>query len=377
MRIGIIATSYPPNRDGVSVSVASLAAGLRRRGHETFVITPRARGASYPAYVLPVRSLPVPKNLSTELRLPYRGLGSGLLFFRRHKIDLIHSVDPFLSGPWAIAVAKLLGVPHIHTFHTHFETYPYFRFPGYQYGFRLMARQVCNLTDAVVAPTAKIATYLKKIGVTVPITTLLNIPPPRSLWPIEKDSALVRKFGIRQEDFVFVTFGRVAKEKGLERALAALSPLMRGNPNVKYVIAGHGPAIAVLKSLARDLDISEQVIFFGAYDREQLPRIASIASAFMFTSRTDTQAITLLEAMQCGLPVVSIDDDCVDYILHHGSNGFKVKEDQLAKTCNRLVRDAVLLRKLTTNALQTAGEFDNERILAQWEDLFQRVVAGV
>lgn len=375
MRVGIIATSYPPNRDGVSVSIASLVEGLRRSGHESFVITPRARGAVYPDYVLPVRSLPIPKNLSAELRLPYGGLRSGFFFFRRNKVDVIHSVDPFLSGPQGIVFAKLLGVPHIHTFHTHFETYPYFRFPGYEYSLRLMARQVCNLTDTVVAPTEKIATYLAKIGVRVPIHTLLNIPPERSLWPTDRDTAVAEKFRLMPDDFVFVTFGRVAKEKGLDRGLAALSPLMRKNPKVKYLIAGHGPAINTFKGLARDLGIAGQVIFTGPYDRVQLPKITSVASAFLFTSRTDTQAITLLEAMQCGLPVVSIDDDCVDYILQHGKNGLKIKESQLAKACARLVREPQLRDRLAANALKTVEKFDPEEILEKWIGIFKMTIS--
>lgn len=375
MRVGILTASYPPNRDGVSVSVAALVDGLRSRGHQVAVVTPRAKGDwEYPAHVLPVRSFPVPGSFSLELRLPYGGLRSAVRFLSDSKIDVLHSVDPFLTGPLGIAFSKLLGVPHLHAFHTHLETYPYLQFPGYPAAFRLMARQVCNLCDAVVAPTAKIATYLRRIGVSVPIHQLLNVPPPRTLYPAIPGAPQATIPGLSPDDAVFVTFGRVAKEKGLERAIAALSVLMRRHPRVKYLIAGHGPEIPALRTLARDLGVAQQVLFSGPYERSDLPALCARALAFVFTSRTDTQAITLLEAMQCGLPVVSIDDDCVDYLLRHGHNGFKVRESQLAKACARLVEHADLRQRFAAEAAKTAAGIDRESILDGWVQGFQSLL---
>jgi glycosyltransferase involved in cell wall biosynthesis len=376
MTIGIVANTYPPDLNGVSVTTANLVEKLREKGVKVVVAIPRVKGVDYPDYVLPLKSLHLPKKMRTDIQIPFLWKEEVIEFFSEQKVDLIHSHDTFFGGLEASQIAKELQIPCVHTYHTFIEAYKSIDIPGYKTFIREFSRQVCNKYDHIIALSSKIYLYLKELKITAPTSQFLNVTSLEHLEPKEFDTNFAMRFGIQKNDFVVITFGRVSKEKGLDKALEVIAPLLKTHKNTKYIIAGHGAAIKILSKKAQKLGIADQVIFAGKYDPQNLAQLCSLAKFFLFTSTTENLPTTLLEAMYCGLPVVAVDDDSVDYILRPRENGLKTEIDKISYLCGELYSNPELLATLSQNAIESAKVIASRDIAQEYIELYRRVIEG-
>ncbi len=374
MNIGLIANTYYPNLNGVSVSLVKLVEELKKQGVNPYVVVPRIKNYEYPENILPVRSLSYPKRIHADLKIAYLYKSQAIDFFKEHNIELLHSHETMQGGNTAVSIAKRLGIPHIHTYHTFVETYNYFKIPAYKLWVRQKTRYVCNNSELVIAPSPKIRHYLLDIGLRSKIKYLINIPNNQHLKRVAKDKKLLAAYGIKPQDFVFITFGRVAKEKGLDRAIKMLEPLLKQYPDMKYLIAGKGQDEVRLKALVEKRGLEGKVVFAGTYTQDTLSALASLGDCFLFTSTSDNQPGTILEAMTVGLPVVSIDDDSVDYLVVDGENGFKREISQLPKFCEKLYKDRELLERMSKNAEESARALSGDAIVGRYIDVYKNVI---
>lgn len=376
MKIGILTNSYPPNLNGVSISVEALYTELTKQGHEVFLATPGIKKQKYPKNILALRSVELPKNLSPDLKLPYLYLNSLKNFFKKNQVEIIHTHDTFFGGIEGAMLGLILKIPTVHTFHTMVEDYNYFKIPGYKRMISTLVKDICNQYNHLISPSQKIYDYLLEKGVKIPISQISNVVNLKGLgrkvtaWEIQE---MRKKLGINQEDFVFITFCRIAQEKGLENSIKVLQNILLNNSKVKYLIAGWGPYSGELKKLVVKLKLEKQVIFYGRYDRRDLPLICKISHVFLFTSKTENQPTNIWEAMYLGLPVISIDDSSVDYILKPGFNGFKNKLTNLEKVCLDILTNTDL-KKLSKNASVTAKNSSPEKIAKQHIDLYKQII---
>jgi phosphatidylinositol alpha 1,6-mannosyltransferase len=111
-----------------------------------------------------------------------------------------------------------------------------------------------------------------------------------------------RALGIADDDLVVLYVGRIAREKGLEHALAAMQALHGTSPTIRFVCVGDGPYEAELRAAA-----PSHVIFTGRLSGEPLSTAYASSDVFLFPSVTDTFGNVLLEAMASGLVVVAAD----------------------------------------------------------------------
>jgi len=373
MNIGVLTITYYPNLNGLSLTTKKLVEELRKYGINMYVITSRIPGVEYPDYVLPINSFRLPENYSPDIRFPYPFKRNIIRFLKEKNIELLHSQDPYL-GILGNSIAKKLQIPHINSYHTFIEEYPYLNFPGYKYVARAITRKLCNECDLVVALTTKMERYLQNVKIKTPITFLHNVPNISHLSKNIPDPAVMNKFGIKESDFVFITFGRVAKEKNINTGIDILEPLIKKYKNIKYIIAGMGPEIVPLKKIVQTRGLDEYVIFTDKYEPETLSTIANLAHCFLFTSYTDVQPTSILEAMACGLPVISLDDDSVDYILKDGHNGIKCTLNTIREKCESVYLDQNLLNRLSTNAFESASILGEKDITLQWINTYKTLI---
>ena len=374
MNIGILTNTYPPNLNGVSISVKNLEQGLMEKGVNVFVATPQVENVVYPDHVLGLRALATNDDFSPDLYLPYRFIDDAVEFFRKNKVDLIHTHDIFVGGAEGIVIAEKLGIPCIHTFHTFVESYPYLNVPKRREIVRTHIRLVCNNYTHVTAPSLKVYKYLAKVGFKTPVTQLINVPTQKNLKVIPKDRLLAEKYDIKDEDFVFITFCRIAKEKSVEIGMEILRKILLRTENVKYLICGQGPEIDDLKKVASSLGIGDKVIFTGKYTPDDLSDLASLANVFVFTSHTENLPTNLFEAMCLGLPVLSVDDESVDYLLKHGVNGYKGSVEELGEKALELYESSELVEELSQNALDSANKLLSKDVAQDYIDLYTRVI---
>ena len=377
MRIGILTNTFPPNKDGVSVAVDSLKRNLEKLGHKVFVATPEIPNTVYPKNVLALPSFSLDEKISSDRRLSNLYSGKIVDFFKSKDIQIIHSHDTISGGAEAVLIAFQLDIPCVHTFHTLVEEYQYYSFPGYKPLVRKYLRAVCNSYEIVIAPSSKIYKHLLKMGVKIPLSQIQNIPNLDDLRsPLNKTllKKIKTKIGYSNKDQICLTFCRIAKEKGLYEGIESLKKVFKSKPNVKYIIAGAGPEEKALKDYLKKNKFENRVFLLGQYDRQDLNTIASLADVFVYTSTTDNLPTNIYESMFFGLPVVSINDSSVDYLLKDGENGFKSSLSKVPLNIIKILNDQVLLKRLSKNAKLSAKKIKPRGVTEQHLKLYNQTI---
>jgi teichuronic acid biosynthesis glycosyltransferase TuaC len=126
--------------------------------------------------------------------------------------------------------------------------------------------------------------------------------------PIEK-SAARQALNLPTDAKIIIGVGNLIESKGFHRVIPMLINLRKKHGDVRYLIVGpngsHGDMSGALKSMASDLGLSEAVVFYGRQPHEKLNEFYSAADAFVLATEYEGWANVFLEAMACGLPVIS------------------------------------------------------------------------
>ncbi len=312
MRVLMISDVYFPRINGVSTSIQTFRRGLHAAGVETVLVAPEYpvawQGADDDEIVrIPSRYLPRdPEDRAMKLA-PLRELRSKL---SQRGFDLVHIQTPFIAHYQGVRIARELGIPAIETYHTYFEEYLYHYVPLMPRGLmRFIARRFtssqCNVLDALVVPSRAMQDALENYGVRCPMQI---VPTGMEMERFAAgDGARFRaQLNIAPQQPTLVHVGRIAHEKNIDFLFRMLTHVITRHPDVVLIVAGEGPALAHCKSYAASLGLSQHVRFVGYLSRDSaLLDCYKAGDLFVFSSRTETQGLVLLEAMALGVPVVS------------------------------------------------------------------------
>lgn len=311
MKILFISDVYFPRVNGVSTSIQTFRRELRELGHTAHLIAPEYSAHSNDeSDILRVPSRQLPFDPEDRL-MQYSHVMAQLEKLRAEQYDLIHLQTPFVAHYLGVKLARLLGIPCIETYHTFFEEYlhHYIPFlPGMLTGTvaRLFSRHQGNSLNGMVVPSHPMMDVLRQYGVTSRAEVIPTGIEASSFVPGDR-VAFRKKYGIPQERPTLLFVGRVAHEKNIGFLLSMVNRVRQDIPDVLLLIAGEGPALEGLKHVAAKLGLNENVTFIGYLDRHtELNSCYCSADIFVFSSRTETQGLVLLEAMAQGVPVVSI-----------------------------------------------------------------------
>jgi N-acetyl-alpha-D-glucosaminyl L-malate synthase BshA len=150
-------------------------------------------------------------------------------------------------------------------------------------------------------------------------------------------------------------------------------------PGVKLLLVGDGPDRPAAEVLARELGVYGDVRFLGK--QEPVEEILSIADVFLMPSGSETFGLAALEAMACGVPVVSSDIGGLPELNLDGETGFLctlADVDCLTDATRRIVRDDALHERMSAAARRRAAEtFDVDRIVPQYEAFYEAMVERI
>jgi len=305
----MISDVYFPRINGVSTSIETFRQDLLALGHEVTLFAPDyGRGAADPD-VWRMAGRPVPRDPEDRL-MRRRAIRDCTARLAAWKADVLHIHTPFIAQYAGIELARRLDLPVVTTYHTYFEHYFEHYVPFVPRSWlAALARRVtvsqCAAADVVISPSSAMRSALRAYGVKGRIDIL-----PTGLGASCYNPGDGQRFraahGIEATRPVALHVGRTAHEKNIDFLLRMLAALRRRIPDVLLVVAGEGPALPHLKNLARSLGLGECVRFVGYLERtRELPGCYAAGDVFVFSSRTETQGLVLLEAMAQGTPVVS------------------------------------------------------------------------
>lgn len=147
---------------------------------------------------------------------------------------------------------------------------------------------------------------------------------------------------------------------GIDNALQAFAIVRRRYPKASLVVAGSGPSEADLKALAQTLGICEAVTFTGQLDRLAMQNLYKHADIALNPSTVDNMPNSVLEALACGLPVVSTNVGGVPFIVTHGETALLVspgQPEEMAEAILRVIEDVPLRARMVAKGLQAVQQY--------------------
>lgn len=311
MKILMISDVYFPRVNGVSTSIRTFAQSLRESGHTVHLVAP-----DYPqrtadeAWVTRIEARQIVFDPEDYL-MKWSALQAYMATLHPGDYDVVHIHTPFIAHYAGLRIAKQLQVPVVETYHTFFEDYIHHYLPWMPRTLavrmaRWVSRKQCQDVDAVVSPSAQMRAVLQQYGVRTPMTVIPTGLDAERFIPGNGD--LFRaQYQIAPQRPLLLYVGRVAYEKNIQFLLEMLLLVKEDQPDVLLVITGEGPAEPMLKKMVRDKGLQAHVQFLGYLDRSVgLSAAYQAADIFVFSSKSETQGLVLLEAMAQATPVVAI-----------------------------------------------------------------------
>jgi glycosyltransferase involved in cell wall biosynthesis len=239
----------------------------------------------------------------------------------------------------------------------------------------LLDKFLYPFADRIVAISDGVREYLVRDR-GLPKEKIVTIHNPVDIRRIQKLSQeQVDDPWLRDKDKPVVLWvGRIAAVKGLEYLIGAFERVLR-DIDARLVIVGEGSEESTIRGLVRRKDLQEKVRFAGFQSNPY--RYMARSSVFAFPSLSEGFGMVLVEAMACGLPVVST--DCVagpNEILQNGRCGILVPAgdaDALAKGIVRILTNPQLREHLISAAAHRATDFEAAHVVASYELLFREV----
>lgn len=392
MRIAMFTNNYKPFIGGVPVSIEQLSEGLRELGHTVYIFAPDYGVEETDEYVIRYRTLYQKED---------KGLVVGDCFdreverrFRELDFDVIHVHHPMLSGYTALYLGRKYHVPVAYTYHTRYEEYlHYFKFfqkmqdhdrlfhrvtrysrevlvPGYMTAF-------AKRCDLVFAPTKLMKDMLLKQGVDTKITILPTGLRDSAFVKHESRAAKIRDRYLGGRKYLFCTIARLEKEKNLDFLLDGLLELKAQIGDCFcLMLIGEGSERAHLTARLQAEGLEDQVVLTGRIPNEEIRDYQFASDAFLFTSKSETQGIVLLEAMASGSPVVAVKASGVVDVVRSGFNGYMTGESvrEWVMAVRRTVEQPDQYRWMSAQASLTAANYHNSFIAREAEMQYTEMV---
>ena len=382
MRILMVSDVYFPRINGVSTSIQTFRRSLHAAGHETTLIAPEypAGASNDETGVLRVASRYLPRDHEDRIvkRAALRALHPRL---SELAFDLVHIQTPFIAHYEGLRIARALGVPAVETYHTYFEEYLHHYVPFLPRALmRFIARRFtvsqCAPLDALVVPSRAMLTALQNYGVQCPMRI---IPTGMEMDRFARGDGQVfrAQLAIAPDTPTLVHVGRIAYEKNIDFLLRMFVKVIHSVPEAVLIVAGEGPALSHCKSQAASLGIASRVRFVGYLSREAaLLDCYKAGDLFVFSSRTETQGLVLLEAMALGVPVLSTAYmGTVDIVTpQRGACHAPDNEDGFAALAVALLKDPQRRAAMSAEGKAFASTWSAEATTRQLTDLYELTI---
>lgn len=368
LRIAVVTETFPPEVNGVAMTLGRLVEGVLRRGHAVQVVRPRQAREGVPAVrdgLDQVLSKGVALPMYGELRFGLPSKNRLMRLWREQRPDVVHVVTEGPLGWSAVAAARALQLPVTSSFHTNFDSY------STHYGMGILKapidsylRKLHNRTMATMVPTRAMQQSLEQRG--YKNVTLLSRGVATDLFhPSKRSVSLRERWGVGPEDLVVLHVGRLAKEKNVSTVLAAFRAIQERVPAAKLVLVGDGPLRASLEAAC------PSAVFTGIQKGEDLAAHYASGDLFLFPSVTETFGNVVPEALASGLAVVAYAHAAAGELIHNGHSGVLAplgEELDFISTATQLAVDTARLQALRAQAPTCVAHMG-------WDSIYESFVA--
>lgn len=390
LRIALVTETYPPEINGVAVTVARLVDGFLAMGHRVDLIRPRQPGvdlnlgAAGMAAAAAGRSDLSPGfslNLAPGMGIPgYSGLRMGLPVpgrllsaWRARRPDVVHIATEGPLGWSALRVARAERIPVVSEFRTNFHAY------SAHYGLGLLRapllaylRRFHNRCAITMVPTQDLAGDLEALGFER-LRVVARGVDSRRFDPARRSEALRTSWGAGPGELVAISVGRLAPEKNLELLVQVHQRMQAIRPRMRMVVVGDGPARPWLEARMPG------AVFAGRRVGDDLATHYASADLLIFPSLTETFGNVTLEAMSSGLAVIAFDYGAAGSVVRGGLHGWLAPygdSQRFLGLVELATSDSGGLRGLGREGRRLAESMSWERIVGEVLHIHREAVAG-
>lgn len=380
MRIGIFSETYAPYISGLVTSEIMLKNALEKLGHEVYVVTANLESFHYEydekEKVLKIPGIPTGIYDSRLTSIyPVKAINK----IKSWNLDIIHSQTEFAIGSFARLFARQYNIPIVHTYHTMYEDYVHYITRGH---FNKSSKKLvgyltkfyCDKTiTELIVPTKKAYDLFKE---KYSVKRNIHIVPTgieidrfyRENIDLKKLALLKKKYGIKKNDFILIFVGRIAEEKNIPFIIDVMGEMINKHNNLKMLIIGDGPDKKTYENYSKGKGTDKNVIFTGKVPWDDVPVYYALGNAFISASTTETQGLTIIEAMAASLPAITIDDESFSGTVVDDLNGFLFKDEtECILKLEKLINDKSLVNHLSNGARNSAeshsSKYFAERVL--------------
>ncbi len=389
MKIAIFSDVSLPTLGGVSTAIQDITHALGENGHQVLVIVPKPQPGCDPKEFKVHKNARIYWAPSIDFRFyPEFRIGLPNLKIlnqvKKFKPDVIHTHTPFALGFQGLVLARRLKIPVLTTHHTNltdveqlktFNLYESKIAAQFQKGIGKLISFFLNKHQLVIVPTKDTLTDIRKLGVEKPAMVVPSPVDIQSLRTAKDKGKLLRThLGIRK---ACLYVGRLSGEKNIDLVIQAFALARKKIPSLKLVLIGDGPDRGRLFQLASDLEVSESIIWTGKIPRDRLINQGYfyLGDVFMTLSKYETQGLSTVEAMACGLPVIGAKARATHELVK--GTGILVDTNDITKISQKLVgllNDSQQMKKLKQQSLDKADQFDPKRVIVHLEKAYNKVL---
>ncbi|WP_447637162.1 N-acetyl-alpha-D-glucosaminyl L-malate synthase BshA [Flavobacterium microcysteis] len=373
MKIAIVCY---PTFGGSGVVATELGLELARRGHEIHFIT----------YSQPVRLALLNPNIHYhEVNVPeyplfhfqpYElALSSKLVdMVKLHKIELLHvhyAIPHAYAGYMAKQMLKHEGIkiPMVTTLHgtdiTLVGSHPFYK-PAVTFSIN-KSDIVTSVSQSLKDETYKLFDIKKDIEV---IPNFIEINKPR----LDENAPCQRALMASKEERIITHISNFRAIKRIPDVVKVFYKIQKEIP-AKLMMVGEGPEKEKAEILCEELGISDKVIFFG--NSNDIDKILCYTDLFLLPSETESFGLAALEAMACGVPVISSNSGGLPEVNFSGISGYLSNVgdvDDMAKNALSILANDEELSKFKQNALNVAKQFDILNIMPLYEAIYEKAL---
>lgn len=373
MKIAIVCY---PTFGGSGVVATELGLELARKGHEIHFIT----------YSQPVRLALLNQNIYYhEVHVPeyplfhYQpyelALSSKLVdMVKLHKIEVLH-VHYAIPHAYAGYMAKKMleedgiRIPMVTTLHgtdiTLVGNHPFYK-PAVSFSIN-KSDVVTSVSSSLKEDTYRLFDIKNDIKV---IPNFIEISKEK----LDENGPCHRSLMATAEEKMLTHISNFRKVKRISDVVRIFYEVQKQIPS-KLMMVGDGPEKEAAENLCVELGIQNKVIFFG--NSNEIDKILCFTDLFLLPSETESFGLAALEAMACGVPVISSNSGGLPEVNKEGITGYLSNVgdiENMSKNAISILEDDAKLNVFKKNALKVASEFDIKKILPLYEEVYQEAI---
>ena len=371
---------YPPLGGGGGVINAQVAEELAKR-HNVTVLTSQGFDLQAHEVVNNVEVIRVPVLLRNQKAaasfvsmFSYLPMGAkhGANLLRKEKFDVINTHFVLPTGPVGDYLAGKFDLPNVLSVHGG-DLYDPSKFssPHRHFILRQWVKRLLRKADYIVGQSENTLDNVRKYyDDSLPLEKIplgINRPP--------REAGTRSDYGIKGDDIVLVTVGRLVARKAVDQLLEIVSDVHR--QDVHLIVVGSGPQEQTLREKASELQIDKQVHFLANVDDAEKFRVLNMSDIFVSTAQHEGFGLVFLEGMATEMPVICYDNGGQTDFLTHDETGGVIplnNKQKFTEYLQSLVDDKEKRLAIAKANLEFVENYYIDRCAERYETLFEQAI---